>query len=163
MTTAPQEQATTRWPLLEKTAADLMHPNPVSIRDSATAEEALVFLADTTFSAAPVINEAGHPVGVLSRSDLLVHERELALRLSTGSTEQGRGRSGSPAVLSPADTALVRDLMTPIVLAVAPEMSADDVLGQMVDQNVHRLFVVDRTGVLIGVISSVDLLRHLRL
>jgi predicted transcriptional regulator len=27
---------------------------------------------------------------------------------------------------------------------------------------VHRLFVVDRAGVLIGVISALDVLRHLR-
>ena len=31
---------------------------------------------DRGFSAAPVIDAAGRPVGVLSRTDLLVHERE---------------------------------------------------------------------------------------
>src|SRR5207249_470931 len=102
------------------------------------------FLADSDKSAAPVIDEAGHPVGVLSRTDLLIHERE---RLA---------RPGAP------DTAVARDLMTPAVIAVAPDAPASDVLRHLVDQNVHRLFVVDGTGVLVGVITAADLLRHIR-
>ena len=52
------------------------------------------------------------------------------------------------------------DLMTPDVFAVAPEASALSVAQEMVQKNVHRLFVVDRDGVLVGVISALDLLRH---
>jgi CBS domain-containing protein len=36
------------------------------------------------------------------------------------------------------------------------------VAEQMVALNVHRLFVVSRDGILVGVISALDLLRHLR-
>ena len=67
-----------RPPLLLKarTAADLMTPNPVSLRETATAREAACFLTERGISAAPVINEAGAPVGVLSQTDLVVHARE---------------------------------------------------------------------------------------
>ena len=58
------------------TAADLMMPNPVSIRDNALVREAVVLLTTKAFSAAPVIDAAGRPVGVISRSDILVHDRE---------------------------------------------------------------------------------------
>src|SRR5262245_45057673 len=61
-----------------ETAADLMTPNPVSIAADATVKEAAAFLADKGFSAAPVIDRAGRPVGVLSQSDLVVHQREKA-------------------------------------------------------------------------------------
>src|SRR5438132_2387409 len=57
-------------------AAEMMRPNPVSIRDNATIQEVIALLSDKGFSAAPVINKAGHPVGVVSRSDILVHDRE---------------------------------------------------------------------------------------
>src|SRR6478609_2602246 len=63
------------------TAADLMADSPVSLRASAGIREALALFTDKNFSAAPVIDEAGHPVGVLSRSDLLVHEREHAVKV----------------------------------------------------------------------------------
>src|SRR5262245_36269844 len=45
--------------LVSATAADLMVPNPVSIRDSATIGEAIAVLADRGLSAAPVIDAAG--------------------------------------------------------------------------------------------------------
>ena len=54
-----------------RTAEDLMTSNPVSIRASATLSEAVTFLTDRGFSAAPVIDEAGRPLGVISRTDLL--------------------------------------------------------------------------------------------
>jgi CBS domain-containing protein len=150
-----------------KTAQDLMTPNPVSIRDSASFAEAVAFLTDTGYSAAPVIDEAGRPVGVISRTDIVVHERE---RLSFPphvpdyygrSTLAARGAEAAWVPAMSEDPAQVRDLMTPAVFAVAPDTPADKVARQMVDLNVHRLFVVDRDGVLIGVLSALDLLNHL--
>jgi len=138
----------------QRVAADLMTPNPVSIRESAPVEEAIAFLTDSGFSAAPVIDEAGRPVGVISRTDLVVHERErIAAPAGAGVAEDRVGRP---------DGATVRDLMTPALFAVSPRASAADVVDQMVSLNVHRLFVVDESGVLVGVISALDLLRQLR-
>ena len=55
------------------TAAGLVTPNPLSIRRAATVGEAVAFLSARGISAAPVIDEAGRPVGVVSRTDLLNH------------------------------------------------------------------------------------------
>ena len=63
-----------------RTATDLMTPNPISLREDAHVKDAVALLVDKGYSAAPVINEAGHPVGVLSRSDILVRMSQLALR-----------------------------------------------------------------------------------
>src|SRR5712691_7549113 len=62
--------------LAADTAADLMMPNPVSLRDNASLRDALVLLTTKGLSAAPVTDDAGHPIGVLSHSDLLIHQRE---------------------------------------------------------------------------------------
>ena len=59
-------------------AEDVMTPNPVSIREELTVHEAVVFLTERRISAAPVINEAGRPVGVVSEADILRHDREHA-------------------------------------------------------------------------------------
>jgi CBS domain-containing protein len=125
-----------------------MTPNPVSLHGGATAAEVVAFLTDTGYSAAPVIDDAGRPIGVVSRSDVLVYDR---------------ARAG-PGAAGPEAAAVVRasDLMTPVVFAVAPQTPAAEVAGRMADLNVHRLFVVDRGGTLVGVISALDLLRHLR-
>jgi CBS domain-containing protein len=52
--------------------------------------------------------------------------------------------------------------MTPVVFAVSPNDSASKVVAKMVDDKVHRLFVIDHGGVLVGVISALDVLRKLR-
>ena len=124
------------------TARDLMTPNPVSIHGGATIPEILAFLTDSGFSAAPVIDDAGRPIGVVSRTDVVVYERAAAA-----------APPGSDGVVRAAD------LMTPMVFSVPPGASAVEVAREMVRQNVHRLFVLEG-GVLVGVISALDLLRH---
>ena len=52
--------------------------------------------------------------------------------------------------------------MTPVVFAVSSEVPARRVVGDMLGLKVHRVFVVDVGGVLVGVISALDVLRHLR-
>jgi CBS domain-containing protein len=149
MKNALQTEAGPRLCLWADSAEELMMPNPVSIRGDATIPEALTLLTDRGYSAAPVIDDAGRPTGVLSRADILVHERE-----------QLGGKSSAPAA-EQASTR-VRDLMTPVVFSVAPETPAAKVIQEMLSLKVHRLFVVDKDGVLTGVISAVDVLRHLR-
>src|SRR5262249_60335451 len=60
-----------------------------------------------------------------------------------------------------ADRTPVRDLMTPVVFSVRPDTPARQVIEQMLQLRVHRLFVIDAGGVLIGVVSMTDVLRRL--
>jgi CBS domain-containing protein len=151
-------------------ASDLMTPNPVSLRADATISEAVAFFTDRGFSAAPVIDEAGRPVGVLSRADILVHEHERTGRRSGVPDYYGRDNADlGPAAQSSESVraargggGLVRDIMTPVVFSVAPTDSAWRVIGDLVGLKVHRLFVVGDDGVLVGVISALDVLKHLR-
>jgi len=159
-----------RLTLRAETAADLMVPNPVSVREDATVREALTLLLDRGYSAAPVIDDAGRPVGVLSRSDLLIHDRETVSYLvpmpayyhhSELTLDSGEELPGGFQVQD-VERTRVGDLMTPAVFSVAPGASAAKVVEEMLALNVHRLFVVDAAGVLVGVISAIDVLRHLR-
>ena len=75
--TLPPPAATTLR-LHAATAADAMTANPMSIREELTVHEAVVFLIERGISAAPVINEAGRPVGVVTEADILRHNRDHA-------------------------------------------------------------------------------------
>lgn len=165
MSDATKHKLVSGWPLTGKTARDLMTPNPVSIRGDATVPEVLAFLTDTGYSAAPVIDEAGRPIGVVSRTDVVVYERALvdAEGEAPGYYHHAdlRAPAGGAATEAPA-VIRASDLMTPAVFSVAPETPAAAVVRQMVDLNVHRLFVLDHHGVLVGVISALDLLRQLQ-
>src|SRR4051794_9403151 len=63
-----------RLTLQATTAGELMTPNPVSVRAEATLREVESLLVGKGIGAAPVMDEAGRPVGVLSQSDLIVRD-----------------------------------------------------------------------------------------
>ena len=147
------------------TAEDLMAPNPISIRAEAGIAEAIALFTEKGITAAPVIDEAGHPIGVVSRSDLLIHQREHD-KAHAGTPEYffpaTFGSAESPRDVKRTGHNTVADLMTPAVFSVAPGTPATRVISDMLGLHVHRLFVVDEDGVLVGVISTMDVLKHLR-
>jgi CBS-domain-containing membrane protein len=128
--------------LLANTAAEIMTPGPVSLSASDTVAEATQFLTEKAFGAAVVIDDAGHPLGVVTKTDVLVHARQR-----------------KPG-LEPDDT-LVTEFMTPAVFSVRPDTPARSVVEQLLALNVHHLFVSDAAGVIVGIISPVDVLRKL--
>lgn len=151
------------------TAADLMTANPISIRGHATVPEALALLSDHEFSAVPVINREAHPIGVLSRTDLVRFERERIEFLQRNPATYDAAELTLPSGES-LDTGFqvesgaagrIDEIMTPKVLSVRPETPAAEVVRLLVEKRVHRVFVVDRDNVLIGVISTMDILRRL--
>jgi CBS domain-containing protein len=123
------------------TAADLMTPGPTFLHATATVEEASRFLTEKAFGAAVVIDDAGHPLGVVTKTDVLIHARQR-----------------TPG-LEPDDTP-VTEFMTPAVYNVRPDTPARSVVEQLLALNVHHLFVSEG-GVIVGVISPVDVLRKL--
>jgi CBS-domain-containing membrane protein len=128
--------------LQAKSARDVMTPGPYSLAASDTPAEAAEFLISRGFGSAVVIDEAGHPIGVVTKSDLLIHQQ-----LTTD--------------LALADAATVCEVMTPAVFTVQLETPIAAVVRQFLTLNIHHLFVVDATATIVGVISPVDVLRKL--
>jgi CBS domain-containing protein len=168
MTASVAPKAPARAVLQADTAADLMTANPVSIAEEAPLHEAVMLFTDRGISAAPVIDGAGRPVGVISQADIVTHDREKVDYMPAGPARRreevttGDGehlRTGFQVV--DVDRTRVADVMTPAVFSVAPETPAARVVADMLALNVHRLFVVDEGGVLVGVISTIDILRKL--
>ncbi|MCS6852976.1 MAG: CBS domain-containing protein [Gemmataceae bacterium] len=165
-----QIQVPPRVVLDAETAADLMTANPISIRSHATVREAVALLIDRGISAAPVIDDAGLPVGVISQSDILVHNRERVEHVPARAEFFHRSdlSTASGEVLprgfqvEKVDRTRVHELMTPMVFSVPLKAPAWRVVQEMLALKVHRLFVVDDQGVLVGVISALDILRKLR-
>jgi CBS domain-containing protein len=152
--------------LTAATAAELMSPNPVSLRADATVREAIALFTDRGFGAAPVIDDAGRPIGVLSRTDVLFHERERPMRPASLDAADwdvfpvGAQRDGFG--LEIVDPTPVRDMMTPIVFTVGLDTPTERVVEQMIALKVHHLFVVDDEQTLVGVISPLDVVRNLQ-
>jgi CBS domain-containing protein len=166
----PHKNPTLPFELLQ--AKDLMKPNPVSIRRDAGIREALELLTDRGFGAAPVIDEAGRPIGVVSRTDILIHERENARYARvpdwTGSTRDDTDWDlfsdpwgAEESSIEGTDTTTVGEIMTPAVFTVALNTPAREVVQRMLALKVHHLFVSDGEAAVVGVISPLDVMRRL--
>lgn len=157
----------TRLSLTANFAADLMSTNPISLRRDASVQEAIALLTDRNFDAAPVIDENGRPIGVVTVSDILIHDREYVRFLKTGDItarsdlRDHGGRLPDDFGIEVADRTRVDEIMTPTVFTVTQNTDIREVVHRMLDLKVHHLFVADEDGVLVGVISTCDILRCL--
>jgi CBS-domain-containing membrane protein len=151
------------------TAVELMTTEPVTIAKDATLTEAVQLLVDRHISAMPVVDDCGRVVGVISRSDVVEHDRE-AVRHARQAPEYFTHSDLSRAAgedmpkgfgVEQVDRTRVRDVMTPTVFAVRPETPVEEVLRQLASRDMHRLFVIDADGILVGVISTMDVVRNL--
>lgn len=138
-------------------ARTFMTKNPVSINEHATLQEAAIFLSKRGISASPVINDGGRPVGVLSRTDIIRFSNAAAPRLLGDFVNEAHELRDSTR----RNSVKVRQAMTPVVLSVDLDASLAEVCEKMLENKVHRLFVIDVDETLVGVISALDVLRCL--
>ena len=136
-----------RLVLRAQVARDVMSSDLVSLEANAKLSDALSLFVDRGFGAAPVIDVVGRAIGVLAKVDILTHQHS-SLAQSVA----------APEVL---DRTQVSDLMSPVVYKVQPETPIWEVLEQFRSLKVHHLFVEDRHGVLLGVISTIDILERI--
>jgi CBS domain-containing protein len=147
-------------------AQDLMTQNPKSIDEDATINESATALTDARISALPVTNHDGELVGVLSRADIVRLEGERGdFEMSTSNLGPGEVDAAEIQRGFHVDTTRrtpVKKIMPPSVYVVRPEANLVSVVDQMLKRHVHRLYVIDSKGKLIGVVSALDLLRALK-
>ena len=123
---------------------DIMTPYSAvaTISPDRTLQEARTVLQDKRVEGLPVVNDYLKVVGVISRHDL----RPL-LR-----------RSAYKDIFS---TTLVQEKMSTPPVCVRPHARIGEVAGVMLAYKVHRLPVVDESGILLGIISRTDVYQPL--
>jgi len=157
---------TQRLVLMSDSAEDLMSDNPISVRDDASVQEAIALMTDRGFSAAPVIDDSGRAVGVVTVTDILIHDREYVRYLKIADVTVPADLSEYSSMpddmgIEVVDRTAVSEIMTPTVFTVRPQTKTVEVVEMMIAHQVHHLFVADDDGTLVGVISMGDILRKL--
>ena len=145
-------------------AKDIMSKGIEVLATTMTVREAATFLIDHEITGAPVEDEQGELVGVLSMTDIARSTSEGGGGLGSGDHAFYTGRWDEVAnredlgdVHFEDDVRQVADAMTPVVLAVDAEMPVSQVAKAMLEGHVHRLLVTDASKVL-GIITTSDLL-----
>jgi len=146
-------------PLLHLTAEDLMSRDVLVIPQHMSLRAAAHLLAQAGMGGAPVVDEDGRCVGVLSAADLVQW-------VDRGSRAAKR-RNRTPACVCcdwqmdgledvPEDA--VSRYMTTDVVTASPHMRLGDVARSMRDAHIHRIVVVNERCQPVGVVSTMDVL-----
>jgi CBS-domain-containing membrane protein len=119
---------------------DLMTRKVLTVAAGAGVDDAAWGLTMQGLSGAPVKDERGNLIGVLSKSDLV---------------DPGKRDANSD------ERTTARDVMTPVLFAARASDPIRFAARRMVETGAHRLVVVDDSGALVGIITPMDVLRGL--
>ncbi|MES3630895.1 MAG: CBS domain-containing protein [Longimonas sp.] len=150
-------------------AKDIMTRTVHTVEADRSLQELSDFFIEYNVTGAPVVDEAGALIGVVSVTDLTQHlggggngtsthvhtayHDELAADYAQEEVEALR--------ITETTTATVRDVMTPEIYDVNPHTSIQQVADVMLRSSIRRLFVT-RDGQVEGVITSTDMLKVIR-
>ena len=128
----------------------------IGFRDSV--KEALQLMLDG-HNSLPVIDQKGLCVGVISRADLtepLFEEDQELARLIDSRDHLALAASGTVETCS---EKLVGELMSNEVVIATTDTTIKQASRSMTDKDIHHLPVVDDTGRVAGIVSSIDIIR----
>lgn len=115
-------------------------------------------------SGAPVVDDAGHLVGVVSTTDVLLHSDVFGESPVVESEYHKQHDDAAFETLSedfvPEDVVnlQVRDIMSTNVLSVSVDTPIEEVAKMMYTDRIHRLLVLEDSR-LVGILSTMDVLR----
>jgi CBS-domain-containing membrane protein len=124
--------------IMNAVAKDILNPHVVCMTEDMDLRAVAQLFRDEAITGAPVVDERGHVVGIISQSDLMAHDLT-------------RPPEGLQA-------ATVKDVMTPEVVTVEEETPIHEVAARMAQQGIHRVIVVDKAQQLRGIVTSMDVL-----
>lgn len=157
-------------PLLTMTAEQIMCQKVITVPSDWSVDRLARFLTDKAISGAPVVNNAGQLVGVVSFSDIVRQAGSGLVDLAK--RDDDFYSSMMDETLSPEDqrsfhdivdqSVMVNDIMTPMVFEVSLDTPLIQVAEAMVKGRIHRVMVT-KDHSLKGVISALDLLKVMTL
>lgn len=150
------------------TAKDIMNKEVMRVREDMTVVELAAFLTDQEISGAPVEDEHGKLVGVVSLTDIVRAASSGGERYAHDHDPNFYVRGWEEQIevedlesLHFDDEGLVvRDIMTPSVFAIEADTPVGQVASSMMDSHLHRMLVVQQDEV-VGIISTSDMLQLL--
>lgn len=132
----------------------VMSTDVATVREGTPFKDVVRALARRDVSAVPVVDAAGHVLGVVSEADLLIKQGTQEIDWSRSLRTWWRGRrSMRRATATTAGT-----LMTRPAITVAKGTTVAGAARMLTEHGLKRLPVVDDDGTLVGVVSRKDLL-----
>ncbi|MEO1617484.1 MAG: CBS domain-containing protein [Planctomycetota bacterium] len=140
---------------------DIMNREVVTINAAGTIHEALLLMDENRVSTLPVVDNDDHCIGILSAADLIETTRDVDEDIYELEEADIAGMRFLLDKLSHAmGSESVQSLMSESITVLRPTATVQDAVQMMLRDRVHHLPVQDRSGLLVGIVSTMDLLRE---
>ena len=137
----------------EPTVASVMTANVITVTPETPFKDVVATLSGNGVSAVPVIGPNGRLLGVVSEADLLPKQE-----FHGGADPVPHGVARRRARWFRALGLYAAELMTTPTFTIEPDASVTLAARRLAEHRVRRLFVVDKEGWLVGVVSRRDVL-----
>jgi CBS domain-containing protein len=150
----PTEKLAPQVLAAERTRIDeVMTRGPIVVREDLGIEQLVELFREHGLSRAPVVNDDGRLVGIVSKTDLV---EDFHQRGDTGEVDQhGAGAGQHVHVIGE----VVRDVMRPLVFSLPATTSLLEAARRMLANNVHAVPVTSEADArVIGILSTTDMM-----
>ncbi|MCP3138201.1 CBS domain-containing protein [Pyxidicoccus xibeiensis] len=132
------------------TVEEVMTRNVVTVPYDMPLQAVADVLLDCGISGAPVVDDTGRVLGLVSKTDLVRWQMD-------GGDGEDPSDADSEQDVEAATTAA--DVMTKGIVVVQAGSSLPEAAGVMARASVHRAPVVDSAGMVVGLVTSMDFVR----
>jgi CBS domain-containing protein len=139
----------------------IMTGNIVCVRPNLTIEALASLFVDRRISGAPVVDDEGRPIGVVSKSDLVRARVEDGTAASADSWRPEDAWNEPGFHLVPQSAGTVADIMMPLAFTLPEEATLSQAAAIMAYEGVHRVPVVSGDGAIVGIVSAIDVVKRL--
>ncbi|MFN3480013.1 MAG: CBS domain-containing protein [Thermodesulfovibrionales bacterium] len=141
-------------------AKDIMTEDVITVSPSMTIEELARVLMKNQISGAPVVDEDGSLIGIVTENDLITQNKRLhiptILRLFDAFIPLGTSRLEKEIKKITATT--VGEVCTKKVITVEPETPLEEIATIMTEKKIHLIPVLEK-GKIVGIIGKRDIIK----
>lgn len=141
-------------------AKDIMHKKVVTVESWLTVPELTKVFEEKSISGAPVVDEVGAILGVVSQTDLVRTRREAPAGVPSYHRDFDDTVRSAGLHIEEMDRTRVEQIMTPGAIALDENTPVEKVAKVMIDSHIHRVLIT-RGDKLAGIVTTMDMMRAL--
>ncbi|MCA9214382.1 MAG: CBS domain-containing protein [Planctomycetales bacterium] len=149
--------------IYKQTAADIMTKHVATVSSRETVHDALLLMAENRLAALPVVDRNSRCIGMVSQADIIAMAHDADLEDEDLETNRAASNVSSGGVpLDQITHERIHEVMSDSVVIALPDELVTVVADKMIAHEVHHIPVADESGKLLGIVSTIDILRALR-
>jgi CBS domain-containing protein len=141
---------------------EIMTTDVTTVRCDASVNDIAKLMYEHNISGIPVVDDAGHAVGIVTELDMIVRNTRLTMPAFIQILDLARIPLEMPGHYQNRLRHMLgtqaSDIMTKEVVSIGPDAEVEDLAEMMVKRRVNPVPVVE-SGILVGIVSRADFIR----